>query len=90
MKKHFYYVIPLLVFFSACQKEKKDLIGPEYKVAGAGFNLVSNFSLNLSNVNFATGGKQFFNAQFSERVTWTITLKGLTSQAVKTISGLSD
>ncbi|MBO9702386.1 MAG: hypothetical protein J7604_19405 [Sporocytophaga sp.] len=90
MKKIFYYVIPLLVFFSACQNEKKDLIGPEYQVAPVGFNLTSNFSSNLSNVNFATGDKQFFNAQFSERATWTITLKGQTSQAIKTITGLSD
>ncbi len=91
MKKIFYYVIPLLLFFSACQKEeKKDFIGPEYKAASSGFNLVSNFSLNLSNVNFATGDQQFFKAQFNESVTWTIELKGLTSQAVKTITGLSD
>ncbi|GAL84306.1 hypothetical protein CHU_1278 [Sporocytophaga myxococcoides] len=91
MKKIFYYVIPLLLFFSACQKEeKKDFIGPEYKAASSGFNLVSNFSLNLSNVNFATGDQQFFKAQFNEKVTWTIELKGLTSQAVKTITGLSD
>ncbi len=79
-----------MVFFSACQKEKKDFIGPEYKVAGANFDLVSNFSPKLSSVNFETGDQQSFNAQFSERVTWTITLKGQTSQAVKTITGLSD
>jgi hypothetical protein len=91
MKKIFYYVIPLLLFFSACQKEeKKEFIGPEYKVASSGFNVVSNFSFNLSNVNFATGDQQFFKAQFNESVSWTIEVKGLTSQAVKTITGLSD
>ncbi|MCR6638286.1 MAG: hypothetical protein NVV82_04650 [Sporocytophaga sp.] len=91
MKKIFYYVIPLLLFFSACQKEeKKEFIGPEYKVASSGFNVVSNFSFNLSNVNFATGDQQFFKAQFNESASWTIEVKGLTSQAVKTITGLSD
>jgi len=90
MKKIFYYFIPLLVFFSACQNEKKELVGPEYKSADGNFELITGFSAYTDNVKFATGGKQFFNAQFNEIVTWTITIKGKTSKAEKALTGLSD
>ncbi|MFN3406042.1 MAG: hypothetical protein ACK40G_18250 [Cytophagaceae bacterium] len=78
----------LLSGLISCKREKTDFIGPAYISAPEGF-AVSNFTASPGSVNFATGNVMF-NATFTHAVTWTLTITGKTSGAVRIIQGTSD
>jgi len=91
------------ILFAECKRTSKDLqiLGEQYKSASSSFYVVgSNPKLifraysSISNdtvntVNFFVDSL-YFKAKFSESVSWGITIKGLTSGAVKSFNGLSD
>jgi hypothetical protein len=83
----FFYLICLL---ASCRRPD-DPIGPEYKVPGKDFKLFDDkFKGSLPSVDFLAGQKESFEAAFSQKVTWKLTLTGSSSGAVKTFSGFSD
>lgn len=84
----------VLFFFmgSGCTHKYKneEFLGTEYASAPEGFYVVdNNLTVNPANVNFVTE-KCSFNAQFSHKVSWKITITGRQSGARRYIEGLSD
>jgi len=75
------------VVLYSCVRKKEEFIGPEYLSAPDGFT-VSNLVAS-NNVNFTTSNA-VLTADFSARVTYTITYRGLSSGAVKTFTGVDD
>jgi hypothetical protein len=75
------------ITISGCKRKKADYLGPEYITAPD--NLVVTGFAASSNVNFQTGACST-QADFSARVSYTITYRGLTSGAVKQYIGVSD
>jgi hypothetical protein len=77
--------IPLCFLSVKC--ERPETVGPEYALAPKDFAVLS-YSMGNPSVNLATA-KDTFYASFSHKVSWTITLTGANSGAVKKISGTS-
>lgn len=71
---------------TGCRKPD-DFVGKEYIQAPADLQ-VNSFSATADNIDF-TSDSAYFIGELSERVSWYITFKGLTSGAVKRIEGLS-
>jgi hypothetical protein len=94
-------LIMLMFMAVKCNKHKEDFIGPEYRLAASDFQVLSNppypkgFYMvpnRLSrSVDFSSLHKDTvrFSANFNNRVTWFIELRGLTSGAKKKFTGLS-
>lgn len=82
-------VLGLLLTFG-CNRDKDEFIGPETVVAPEGFAIAGNtFDASDNNPDF-TSVTVHFTAALSDRVSWKITISGLTSGAKKTINGVSD
>lgn len=85
--------ILFLIFLSgvACRHpaEKENFIGKEIGVASKEFSITEPFAVNSPDINLKTS-QAYFSGAFNERVSFTITLKGQTSGAIKRIKGLSD
>ncbi|MFN3404284.1 MAG: hypothetical protein ACK40G_09345 [Cytophagaceae bacterium] len=84
-------VVMAIVIFTACRHnlEKEGIYGPEYASAPGDFYVVNNeFKADPSSVNFQIS-KDTFKAEFSHKVTWTITITGQKSGAVKILKGTS-
>ena len=92
MKKSLIYILTIvfLVVVIGCHKYKKESVGPDIGIASNDFAMIAGFSSSASAVNFKIDPNVFFTAQFNEKVSFTITIKGTTSGASKTIKGLSD
>lgn len=91
MNKNIYQLLAILFCIgvvTSC-KRAKDPIGPEYKIPSANFKFLSDFTATIPAVNFSINETESFTAEFSEEVTWKITLKGLSSGASKTFNGFS-
>jgi hypothetical protein len=81
-------VLNCLFIFGSCHRDK-EMIGPEYIATPTDFYVkLNSFKASASSVNFESS-QVYFNADFSSKVTWFITIRGLKSGAVKKISGLS-
>jgi hypothetical protein len=94
----------ILLLFSAglflgCKRSSKDenVLGDAFKPASANFYVIGNsFQANSAATNTVVTAADFafdsvyFKANFSESVSWTITVKGQKSGATKVITGLSD
>jgi len=76
-------------FFSACKKPEH-FVGKEYKEASSDLSVLyfeADASIN-NGIDFTTDSVSV-NGELSERVTWYVTFRGLSSGAVKKIDGLS-
>jgi hypothetical protein len=78
----------LLVVTLACKRESVDYLGPAYISAPEGFT-VTGFTATPSPINFTTN-TVIFNAVFTSNVTWTLTITGQTSGAVKKYTNISN
>jgi hypothetical protein len=87
MKPILKFSILLIVLF-ACSRKKVDYVGPAYVSAPSGFN-VTSFTGTPSSVDF-TVDSVLFKAVFPNPVTWTLTITGQTSGAVRTLRGISN
>lgn len=87
----YYKLIAILVCFAfiASCKRVNDPIGPEYKIPSSSFELLTDFAAINASVNFSIDETESFTATFSEEVTWNITIKGMSSGAVKSYDGFS-
>ncbi len=92
MKKSFNYILTVLFIFIfiGCHKYKNESVGPDIGIASKDFAVTTAFSSSVTSVNFKTDPNVFFNAQFNEKVSFTITIIGSISGAKKTIKGLAD
>lgn len=81
-------VLTTMVIVS-CKREKKDFIGPEVAIASNKFALTTPFSIQKATINF-TNDSNWFSTTFNERVSWTITVRGVKSKAEKIIKGTSN
>ena len=87
MKKIFSYSIVLIILFS-CKRENKEFLGPAFISASNGF-VVNSFTGSPSPVDF-TLTSVYFNASFSNSVTWKLTIMGNESCAKKDFVGISN
>ena len=85
------FLVILLFMSVKCNKHKESFIGPEYRLAASDFQILTAFTATHTPANFSNPTKDTvrFNATFSDRVTWFLALKGLTSGAKKNFTGLS-
>jgi hypothetical protein len=82
-------ITPLLIaVIFACTRQKPDYIGPAYVSVPDGFT-VNSFSPSVTSISFNPTASMTFDATFSSSVSWTLTLKGVTSGAVHTVQGIS-
>ena len=80
----------LMLSLTACDRQKlPDLLGPAL-CPSDNFTFTTPLNVNVSSVNFATGGSVVISSGFSEVVNWTLNIKGSTSGALKTYSGRSN
>jgi hypothetical protein len=80
-----------IVMIYSCKRTSKneEFIGPQVKEASAQFSVVGNqFSASSPSVNFYFA-QLYFTSNFSESVTWKITITGMLSGAVKELTGTS-
>jgi hypothetical protein len=93
MKFRYIYIVLITtillsgVVMYSCNRKKVDYLGPEYLSAPAGFNATA-FSVTPS-IDFTAGTCNVL-ANFSDRVTYTVTFKGLSSGAVKMYTGVDN
>ncbi|MCU0428745.1 MAG: hypothetical protein MUF42_02125 [Cytophagaceae bacterium] len=80
-------IVSAVLLILSCNR-KSDPIGPEYFVAPADFS-VKSFTLPSDSLNFRVE-KCTINAEFSHKVSWTLTFKGNKTGAVMTYTGASD
>ncbi len=78
-----------IIAIVGCRKKSSTFEGPSIDEIYSNFKLIQPFKANKDSVNFATGDKVVFTAQFNKIVEWTISIKGKTSQAEKIIKGSS-
>ncbi len=78
----------LLAGAMACKKDQ-DYSGPEVAAAKEGFALTKEFAASSQVVNFQSE-KLSFSADFNQKVSWDLQVKGLSSGAVKSYKGLGE
>ncbi|MBY0426455.1 MAG: hypothetical protein K2Q22_12515 [Cytophagales bacterium] len=98
MKNRYLNILLLPVFvlgLNACSHTNfKEFVGPALCPTSnfaysTPFTALSNNSQNQSNVDFGIAEFVTFNASFTEKVSWTLKIKGQKSNAVKTYTGNS-
>src|SRR5690554_631817 len=86
------FIVCAMLINAGCKRTLKneEFFGPEYMPAPEGFYVESD-ALNASTVNVNFGVSEvIFSSSLSHVVTWTITITGAQSGAVKQITSLSD
>ena len=84
-------MLTVLAFtLNACRQEDDVFDGPSLNDIYGEFSFVEPFYITNENVDFAAGQSTAFVAEFSKNVNWQIQITGLTSGAIKTISGTSN
>jgi len=81
-------LIGLLSSFISC-RETDGFDGPSIIDQYGEFALVTSLEANRTSVDFQNGQTVHFTAEFNKNVSWTITITGQASGAVKEITGLS-
>ena len=79
-------LLTLIVCFGSCKKQEE--IGPDINAIYGPVTITQPFSVSATSIDFSTGSKLFFNASFQNDASWIITIKGATSNAIKTICGI--
>ncbi len=82
-------VVFTILFFVGCKRSKEDYIGPGKGFSSPDFAIVSAFKSNKDSVNFLKDTLNF-SAKFNENVSYSITITGLESGAIKHLEGYSD
>ena len=62
-----------IMFFFSCKREDPGFIGPELVLPSANFKIINTFKIKNNSINFANDSN-WFNTNFNERVSWTITI----------------
>ncbi|MFN3405043.1 MAG: hypothetical protein ACK40G_13160 [Cytophagaceae bacterium] len=81
-------ILPVIIF-SNCNRTKEKFAGPGICPTN-NFKVTEELSVTQNSVDFTTGEKSVtYTAKFNEIVSWTLTIKGLTSGAKKVFQGNS-
>lgn len=85
-------LLPALLLFGLFQGCKTDdaFDGPSLNDLYGKFSVVQGLTASRYDIDFSTGQSTIFNASFSKNVAWTLQIKGLSSGAVKEITGFSN
>jgi hypothetical protein len=89
--KQIVWMVLVSVLLISCKRSESDseYVGPELIAAPEGFSVAGNaFSASGDSAEFPS--PFYFNSKFSHRVSWTLTLTGMSSKAVKQLSATSD
>jgi hypothetical protein len=87
-KKSIGYAFLLLgVVFSACSK--KEILGPSIEGLYGPLTVIETLKSSNANPDFTKDKSIYFTAKFSSTVSWKLTIKGLTTGATDTLSGMS-
>ncbi len=78
-----------IISFTGCQRETDDFLGNEVIKAPDGFSITTGLAASTSNADFAVSPVDF-TATLSDKVSWQISITGLSSGAKKTIYGVSN
>ncbi len=87
MKQLFKFSIVMMVLL-ACHRDSVNFIGPAYISAPDGF-AVTSFTSSTTSIDF-TAGTVNFNAAFTSKVSWILTIKGQQSGAVHVVTGIAN
>lgn len=87
----FSIAITLLIIITvlSCTRKSTDYIGPAYISAPEGFAVIS-FTSSVTTADFNPASAVTFDAAFTSSVSWTLTLTGQTSGAVRVFQGISN
>lgn len=88
MKKVLFYLSITLLFLTSCEKELTK--GPSTGLSSDNFNLRESLAISQNPINFEIEDTLFITATFNEVVTYSITIKGQNSGAIRVFSGTSD
>ncbi len=75
------------LIFTSCGK--KDPVGPSINGIYGPLTIVNTLDKSADNIQFANNETVYFIASFADDASWVLTLKGRTSGAVKTFTGVS-
>jgi hypothetical protein len=95
MEKHSTNLFLILIagistlLFDGCKANKDEFSGPQQGYASQNFVLVDDFKVSKDSVNFLKDTLKFV-AKFNEKVSYSISITGATSGAVRHLEGLSD
>lgn len=91
MRRSILFLMPLLMLLvNSCRKESDIFDGPSLDDIYGDFSFIQPFIITNDEVDFGAGETTFFSAEFSKNVNWQIKITGLSSGAVKIISGTSN
>ena len=86
---YFIFTVAIGILLGSC-KTDEDFIGPELVIVDpATFSFTEDLETSNDTIDFETTSASF-TAKFNQRVNWTITLKGNTSGAIKTLTGTGE
>ncbi len=77
-----------VLVFAGCKMDK-EFDGPDLKDLYGKFTVVQDLDISNRSVDFSLNQTTFFTAAFSKNVQWNLQIKGLSSGAVKQITGFS-
>ena len=78
----------MLLFLHSCTKEEFE--GPSIDILYGDFELIEPLTLTSKNPNFSNNEKVGFSCEFNKPVEWKITILGLSTNAKREITGLSN
>lgn len=89
IRKHIILGSTLAILVFAGCKMDKEFDGPDLKDLYGNFTVVQDLDISNRSVDFSLNQTTFFTAVFSKNVQWNLQIKGLSSGAVKQITGFS-
>lgn len=89
MKKYILLSAVASLFIWGCKKETT-YDGPSLNDMYGDFAVIHGLDISNRNVNFGAGQTTYFTAEFTKNVNWQLNVTGLSSGAVKQLSGFSN
>jgi hypothetical protein len=89
MKKIFLSAFILSAAFIGC-KVDDEFAGPDLVDLYGSFSVLQELDISNRSVDFSAGESTFFTATFSKNIEWNVRVKGLSSGAIKNITGFSN
>ena len=83
------FLLAGIALFAGC-KTDEEFEGPALTDLYGSFAFIEDFDISDRDVDFSAAENTYFTASFTKNVDWEIEIKGLTSGAVKTLSGFSN
>ena len=90
MKRIILILIPVIAFLASCNHDTETFDGPSLIDRFGEFTLKETLTASQATVDFSSGERASFNAEFSKRINWVVRITGKESGAVKLIEGFDN